>query len=110
MNAVEYCCPTCRGELQGDAQAYRCDACSRTYPILFGIPDFRIAPDPHADFEEDRHKANQLIERYPHTDFDGLLEYYWSITPATPATLAKRYIRYARTGIARGRHVLSAIE
>lgn len=109
MNVVEYCCPTCRGELQGDAQSYRCEACSRAYPILFGIPDFRIAPDPHADFEEDRRKAIQLIEQYPRTDFDGLLKYYWSITPATSASLASRYIRYARADIGRGRHVLSTI-
>lgn len=35
-------CPICKGVLIINHQSYRCQSCDKTYPIVDGIPDFRI--------------------------------------------------------------------
>ena len=42
------------------AHAHRCAACDADYPIILGIPDFRIFPDPWIGIVEDREKATRL--------------------------------------------------
>jgi len=36
----DFCCPTCKSRLNTDPAALTCTGCSRSYPILNGIPDF----------------------------------------------------------------------
>jgi SAM-dependent methyltransferase len=78
--------------------------------VVLGIPDFRVFPDPYIAPEDDWHKGRRLQERAAKTDFRGLLEYYWSITPEEPRDLVSRYVRYDMAGAARGRHTLEVIE
>ncbi|MFN2508026.1 MAG: methyltransferase domain-containing protein, partial [Chthoniobacterales bacterium] len=42
------------------------------------------------------------------TDFRGLVEYYWSITPDEPNDMARRFTAHALRGVDRGRHLLEA--
>ena len=106
---LPYVCPRCKGPLTRDAEAYRCAACAAEYPIVLGIPDFRVFPDPWLGYEEDRVKARRVAARYDELDFAGLVEYYWQLTPDTPPDLARRYIRHALGGVERGRSSLDEI-
>lgn len=104
-----YCCPLCKGSLEQSAEAYRCDACGRAYPVIFGIPDFRVFPDPYISIEDDHRKGLKLAERYETSTARQLMEFYWSITPDTPPALWRRYMRYDLAGEERGRHWLDEL-
>jgi len=106
----DYCCPSCKQPLESAAERYRCRACGRDYPVVLGIPDFRLFPDPFLDVASDHRKGQRLAERAPHTDFEGLLRYYWSITPEEPEDLVQRYVRYDLAGVARGSHALDVVD
>ena len=58
------CCPLCKRDLAPAADAYRCAACARSYPIVLGIPDLRAYPDPHVvSVEDDYRKGAQVQEQ-----------------------------------------------
>lgn len=42
MNSVRFACPKCRHPLQSGENTLQCGECSRTYPIVDGIPDFLL--------------------------------------------------------------------
>jgi ubiquinone/menaquinone biosynthesis C-methylase UbiE/uncharacterized protein YbaR (Trm112 family) len=107
---LPYVCPQCKGPLTTPADAYHCPACNRRYPIIWGIPDFRLFPDPYIGIDDDHRKALRLAERYDTSDARALMEFYWSITPDTPPHLAQRYMRHDLAGEARGRALLSNLE
>jgi ubiquinone/menaquinone biosynthesis C-methylase UbiE/uncharacterized protein YbaR (Trm112 family) len=97
---IEIVCPHCRGELDraaeehGDAAGeWACRACRRRFPVVCGIPDLRVFPDPYITPEEEYAKARHLVSRYPDFDFAGLVEYYYSISPLVPPQHAKKYAR-----------------
>jgi ubiquinone/menaquinone biosynthesis C-methylase UbiE/uncharacterized protein YbaR (Trm112 family) len=108
MEDAEYCCPRCKGTLTSATDAYTCTACKKHYPIILGIPDFRIFPDPYIDIVEDRRKAQRIFEHAAGSDFSRLVEYYWSITPDTSLEMARRFTAQAIGAIERGRHLLNA--
>ena len=108
MEDVEYCCPRCKAALTSATYAYTCTACNAHYPIILGIPDFRVFPDPYIDIVEDRRKAERIFERAAVSDFSALVEYYWSITPDTPPEMARRFTAQAVGAVERGRHLLDA--
>jgi SAM-dependent methyltransferase len=82
-------CPQCRGSVRKDAEAYFCAACSRVYPEICGIPDFRLFPDPYIDISADREKARHLAAATTGMSFEQAVRYYYSITPDDPADLAE---------------------
>ena len=108
MEDVEYCCPRCKAALTSLTDSYRCAVCNAQYPIILGIPDFRVFPDPYIGIVEDRRKAERIFERAAVSDFSTLLEYYWSITPDTPSEMARRFTAQAVAAVERGRHLLDA--
>ena len=103
MNDLEYRCPRCRGVLAANAAAYDCRGCVARYPVVFGIPDFRLYPDPYIAIEDDHRKGGRLYERYATSTFRELVEFYWSITPDTPPEMARRFTAHAHAGVQRGR-------
>ena len=105
---AEYCCPRCKGTLTSLTDSYHCPACRAHYPIILGIPDFRVFPDPYIDIVEDRRKAERIFERASVSDFSTLVDYYWSITPDTPSEMARRFSAQAVNAVERGRHLLNA--
>jgi SAM-dependent methyltransferase len=107
---LDYVCPKCKGTLQSLPESYFCGPCAKHYPVVMGIPDFRVFPDPYITFRDDWEKAKRIVERFPHTDFRGLVDYYWSITPESPRDLVQRYVRHAVTAVERGRRSLDSIE
>ena len=106
---AELCCPRCRMHLAERPSALRCAGCAANYPMVAGIPDLRVCPDPYLDPEGDRAKALALATRATRTDFTGLLQQYWEMTPTTPPPAAERYIRYALRGEERGRSALGML-
>jgi ubiquinone/menaquinone biosynthesis C-methylase UbiE/uncharacterized protein YbaR (Trm112 family) len=87
-------CPFCKGELQQlSAEEWRCGECLRSYPVIFGIPDLRIFPDPYIDFEEDRAKAVHLATHFDELTFEELVRFYYLTTPVVPKHHAQQYLR-----------------
>jgi ubiquinone/menaquinone biosynthesis C-methylase UbiE len=107
---LEYRCPRCKGALASTPDAYACLSCGRDYPIVWGIPDFRLFPDPYISIEDDHRKALRIAERYDASDARRLMEFYWSITPDTPPELWRRYMRFDLAGEERGRQWLADLE
>src|SRR3989449_9933399 len=74
-------CPLCKGQLDFSASGYHCAACCRDFPVVLGIPDLRVYPDPYLSFEDDRRKGQVLQARAETVDFAELVRFYWEITP-----------------------------
>lgn len=103
------CCPRCHAELREESESLACASCAAVYPVVLGIPDLRVYPDPYIDFEADRAKARILAGRAAATDFASLVRTYWEITPATPRPAAERYAAYAVRGVERAHSALAEL-
>jgi ubiquinone/menaquinone biosynthesis C-methylase UbiE len=92
-----YVCPACHSVLDHDRGAeehYRCTACARRCPVVIGIPDFRLRPDPWIGFEADREKGVSLEADTVDTDFETTVRAYWARTPDTPREQAERFTQF----------------
>lgn len=107
-----FCCPICKElvERGTDPPAYYCLPCGKRYPIVSGIPDFRVWPDPYISALDDWAKGERVQREAADQGFRGMLERYWKLTPDTPPSLAARFIRYAMVSAARGRSRLRQLE
>lgn len=85
-----------------ESAAYRCDACGRSYPILCGIADFRLAPDRYLSLEAERAKAAHLHGYSRGRSFAQTVAEYYRITDDVPPGMARRYADYVLSGEARG--------
>ena len=83
-----------------------CDSCAALYPVVSGIPDFRIASDPWIDLEADRAKGLRLERETKGLTLDEMVRAYWAMTPGTPTSLAERFIAHVRGAEARAREWL----
>jgi len=90
------CCPHCRCELELRPEEFFCAHCERSYPIVLGIPDFRVYPDRYEPVDEDCLLAHRLHEQAGKLDFAGLVNFYWEniSRPPTPLYLRQRFIRH----------------
>ncbi|CAN5407783.1 hypothetical protein BH24GEM3_BH24GEM3_12450 [soil metagenome] len=107
---LRFVCPRCQGELRRRAEEYRCQACGACYPVVAGIADFRLAPDPWIGIEEDRAKALRLEEATRGMDFEESVRAYWQMTPDTPRALAERFARHVLGAAERSREWLARVE
>ncbi len=114
FKGLHICCPSCGGELEwiepGDDGRLACLSCHRQWPVVVGIPDLRVFPDPYIDEEADRDKGRRIEARFDELEFAELVEFYYSITPAVPAKHAKLYSRGLATAVSRGEAALAAWE
>jgi ubiquinone/menaquinone biosynthesis C-methylase UbiE/uncharacterized protein YbaR (Trm112 family) len=113
FKGIEIVCPSCRGDLAAlppDGNALRCEGCEREYPIVFGIPDLRLFPDPYISIEEDRAKALRLASHFDELSFLGFVEHYYSTTDVVPAQHAKLYTRSLVAGEARSAAFLAEVD
>ena len=109
MSVIDFVCPRCRGTLQSSADAFRCVPCRATYPVMFGIPDFRVEPDPWIGLEDDRDKARRLLEITDGRDLEASIDAYWAMTPGTSPEDARRFTTYVLGGERRSGEWLDAI-
>ena len=110
MTSLHFVCPACGGALADQAEALRCAACGRSYPILFGIPDLRLTGDRYLSLEADRERAAELhAAAEKGMSFDALLHFYWERTEKTPASIAARHIDGVRRSVEESRVMISAL-
>lgn len=102
----DYVCPACRSTLLGDEQAFACPSCLRSFPILFGIPDFRLQGDRYLTLEEERAKAAKLHRYGEAHDFPALVAHYYSLTDDVPAHLERIFTAYVLQAELRSRSAL----
>ena len=89
------------------AAAFHCSTCMFDFPILCGIPDFRLQPDPYIALEADRAKGLHLGEAGQSRTFAQMLDYYYSITPEDPADLAVHWTAHALAEVAIAKEYLA---
>lgn len=109
MSWPSYVCPRCRGALRTEQEGFRCPACVAHYPVVAGIPDFRIFPDPWIGLEEDRAKALRVEAAIAGLDFEASVRRYWEMTPETPVALSERYVAHVTGAAARSRQWLAGL-
>jgi SAM-dependent methyltransferase len=109
-----FVCPSCHGALTHDVRAeveqYTCEACERQYPVVIGIPDFRLRPDPWIGFENDRAKGMALEKQTKDADFETTVRAYWAMTPDTPRALAERFTQFVVTAELRATEWLDSVD
>ncbi len=88
---VRFVCPRCRTPVTKRNDGYACGRCERVYPVLFGIPDFRLRSDRYLGLEEETAKAARLADAARTLSFEQLLDFYYRITDDVPPELARRY-------------------
>jgi len=102
FKGIEICCPACHGDLQAaGADALACTHCKKSFPILLGIPDLRVQPDPYIGFAEERAKVEKLAARFDEFDFENFVDFYYSITSVVPPKHALQYKRSLLSGVPR---------
>ncbi|CAN5186610.1 hypothetical protein BH09PSE3_BH09PSE3_00240 [soil metagenome] len=106
---LNFICPACRVTVTHEVCAYTCQSCGRVYPVLFGIPDFRIRPDRYLSISDERGKASRLYNFGQTASFERLVDYYYSITDDVPPELAKSFARYVRDAPVRADGALKAL-
>ena len=92
FGSLELVCPRCRCATTASPEAYTCTGCGVEYPVISGIPDFRIAPDPWIEPEADRAKGLRLERETQGQGLEAMVRAYWAMTPETPPALAERFI------------------
>ena len=92
---MRFVCPQCKGDLRFHADLYSCRRCYLQFPVILGIPDFRLHPDPYISMEDDRRKGERLFRASAGRSFEELVRYYYSITPEVPPDLAGRWTAHA---------------
>ncbi len=111
LGSFEIVCPYCRGELGRPAEGeLMCRSCGRRFPVVLGIPDLRIFPDPYIGFEEERAKVEKLAARFADLDFEQFVDFYYGITSVVPPQHAQMYRRGLVAGVARARASLAQWE
>ncbi len=117
IDTFAFVCPLCRGpvtavhshEPGAGIASFPCTACARTYPVLLGIPDFRVSPDPWIGMEDDRAKGEALErETAGAADLEQMVRAYWRMTPNTPPAQVARFIAHVRDAPRRSREWLEA--
>jgi len=96
-------CAACRGVLVRAADALHCAACSRTFPIVLGIPDLRLYDDPLIPRKDDYRKGEKLQRAAESMSFAELVAYYWTLPtyPPTPPGLSARFVHHVLTDASR---------
>ncbi len=109
---LELVCPSCKGPLDDHGEAYACVACRREYPVVAGIPDFRLLPDRFISFEDDRRKGLRALTlaKDQGGGFEAALDAYWSITPELDPRLAVGHRIHQTIEVEVGEQILSEVE
>jgi 2-polyprenyl-3-methyl-5-hydroxy-6-metoxy-1,4-benzoquinol methylase/uncharacterized protein YbaR (Trm112 family) len=105
-------CPACKGALSERQDAFVCAACARSFPVVAGIPDFRLLPDRFISFDGDRRKGLRVLEiaQAKGGGFEAALDAYWSITPELDPALAAGHRVHQLREVDIGRQTLCEVE
>lgn len=101
-------CPACHGSLAPTVGHWHCPRCDRAFPVVEGIVDLRLTPDPWIGMAEDRAKGARVLADVP-SGFDAAVRRYWQLTPETEPALAARHIDHVLGAEARSRAWIATI-
>ena len=87
---VPFVCPECHGNLDTGPSTYTCPSCARVYPVIDGIPDFRLKPDRYLSIDEDRAKGLAVVERA--SSYADALRVYYGMVDDLPEWRKQKYI------------------
>jgi SAM-dependent methyltransferase len=76
--------------------------------VRFGIPDFRLAPDPYISFDDEVAKIDRLLSRGA-TTFQQLLSEYYDLSPENPPALNRHYVAAMEGAPRRGAALLEKL-
>lgn len=93
-----FICPACRADVIDAGDRFDCAGCCLAFPILFGIPDFRLRSDRYLNLEDEREKAARLHAFSQRASFEETLLYYYEITDDVTAERAGVYAAYVSHG------------
>jgi len=102
----KFVCPRCKGELAANSTSYRCGRCVVTYPVLFGIPDFRLRSDRYLSLEDERAKAGRLYEFGQSASVEEVVQFYYSLSDDLPHNMALRYQAATIAASERAQHIV----
>ena len=93
------CCPDCKKEIVlKENEAFYCLSCNRTYPIVCGIPDFRLFAPPYLDIENDIKMARILDSKFDELDHESLIRFRMKLekerSPIYPDDLLEAHTQF----------------
>lgn len=95
---LDRACPACRSPLRdGD-----CRGCGRAFPIVAGLPDFRLQSDRYLELGAERAKAERLAALAATTDVHGLARHYYDMTRDVGPERRSRYLAHIHHAERRG--------
>jgi len=106
---LEFICPACKGELATSSIDYQCFSCCLNFPVIDGIPDFRLFPDPYLNISEDTERTKIVLNKLNQLSLKDLLIYYWSHSDVTPPLLRDKFVANALNGEARGQRLFDLL-
>lgn len=101
-------CPACRAGVELLESEYRCVSCNRRFPVRYGIPDFRLAPDPYISVDAEIRKIEGFIA--PGRSFADMVRAYYVLTPESPPSLHMRYMAAMDAAVIRGAGILRKLQ
>lgn len=107
LGEMELVCPMCRSDLSHGPEELTCVGCGASFPVVVGIPDLRVAPDPWITPEDDRAKALRVLEASRDDGFEDSVRAYWRRTPGTPPAKAERFVDHVLRAADRSREWLA---
>ena len=109
MPIIGFACPLCHRHLQCEAEAYICTRDQKTYPVTFGIPDFRVFHDDTVKADSERSLVARLVEEYPKRPFREFIELDQSLNSTLSPSLLRRRRAHILGGIMRAKNSLAEI-
>src|SRR5262249_15968984 len=103
---ADFVCPCCKAGLAANSTSYRCGRCAVTYPVLFGIPDFRLRSDRYLSLEDERVKAGRLYEFGQSASVEEVVQFYYSLSDDLPHNMALRYQAATIAASERAQHIV----
>jgi len=88
---------------------YFCSPCKQEFPIRFGIPDFRIFPDPYISINDEVEKVKRILGNKDYS-FSELVDRYYQFTPEVSEKLQLRYKEGLKTGVDRAKNFFEQMQ
>jgi ubiquinone/menaquinone biosynthesis C-methylase UbiE len=110
LQGLQFVCPVCKVEIGFNGETFRCAGCERRFPVMAGIPDFRVFEDRNLPRQEDLRRVAIIAEAPATNSFEEMLDLYWSFSDITPEHLRKKYIAGAVSALDKGRNLLKVLE
>jgi ubiquinone/menaquinone biosynthesis C-methylase UbiE len=109
FQGIALCCPCCRSKLaERNSELFACTGCDLRFPVILGIPDLRLFPDPYIEAAADVQKGERIGHRLGDLSFEELVDYYYSTTDAVPPHHARQYKRGLMSAVGRAEGALNS--